>query len=60
MSQRPGDGSSCIAYPRPDVNDEFGNRMQCVGEDEVSEVHVRNYEGMVFTNDTVRALVAVA
>ena len=47
-------------HPHPATNGDFGNRAHYVGEGRVSMFHVINCEGMVFTDDTVRSLLAVA
>ena len=52
-------GGSRIVHSRPAADDQFGNRMQCVGEGGVSVVHVRNCEGMVLADDIVRGLLAL-
>ena len=48
-----------IVYLHPAANREFGNRAQCVGAGWVAAFHAINCEGMVFTDDLVRALLAV-
>ena len=53
------EGGRRIAHPGPAANVEFGDWTQSVGEGGVAAVHASNSEGVVFTNDLVRVLLAV-
>ena len=53
------DGGRRLVHPHPAANAKFGDWTQCVGEGGVAAVHASNGEGVVFTNDIVRALLVV-
>ena len=53
------DGGSRGVHPIPTTHSEFGCRTQHVGEVRIVEVNARTDEGMVFSNNVVRALLSV-
>lgn len=52
-------GGCRTVHPRPAAKDEFRDRAQCVGEGGVAPFHASNCDGVVLTNDIIRALQVV-